>query len=96
MPPLSSPAGSARLPIDIRRFSWIRPLAADYAFAHAKLAAMELGVNRRSGLKRYALRSTLVGADLHFAELDDPRAGKRGEDGMVPTWFSCVRFDEKL
>jgi bacillithiol biosynthesis cysteine-adding enzyme BshC len=36
--PLSSLASSARLPIDIRRFSWIRPLAADYAFAHAKLA----------------------------------------------------------
>jgi len=31
------PAG-ARLPIDIRRFPWIRRLAADYVFDHARVA----------------------------------------------------------
>jgi bacillithiol biosynthesis cysteine-adding enzyme BshC len=31
-------AAGARLPIDIRRFPWIRRLAADYAFDHSRLA----------------------------------------------------------
>jgi bacillithiol synthase len=31
-------ASGARLPIDIRRFPWIRPLAADYAFDYARVA----------------------------------------------------------
>jgi bacillithiol biosynthesis cysteine-adding enzyme BshC len=40
LPPsgLSTLPTTAPLPIDIRRFSWIRPLAADYAFAFTKLA----------------------------------------------------------
>jgi bacillithiol biosynthesis cysteine-adding enzyme BshC len=33
----------APLPIDTRRFPWIRPLAADYAFAHAQLSAFFAG-----------------------------------------------------
>ena len=31
-------AAVARLPIDIRRFPWIRPLAADYVFDHSRVA----------------------------------------------------------
>ena len=31
-------AASARLPIDIRRFPWIRRLAADYVFDHSRVA----------------------------------------------------------
>ena len=40
LPPsgLSTLPTTAPLPIDIRRFSWIRPLAADYAHAYSKLA----------------------------------------------------------
>jgi bacillithiol biosynthesis cysteine-adding enzyme BshC len=34
---------TAPLPIDTRRFSWIRPLAADYAFAHGQLSAFFAG-----------------------------------------------------
>jgi bacillithiol biosynthesis cysteine-adding enzyme BshC len=31
-------AATSRIPIDIRRFPWIRPLVADYAFDHARVA----------------------------------------------------------
>ena len=31
-------ATTSRIPIDIRRFPWIRPLVADYAFDYAKVA----------------------------------------------------------
>jgi bacillithiol biosynthesis cysteine-adding enzyme BshC len=34
----SGDAASARLPIDIRRFPWIRRLAADYVFDHSRVA----------------------------------------------------------
>jgi bacillithiol biosynthesis cysteine-adding enzyme BshC len=36
--PQSGVAATSRIPIDIRRFPWIRPLVADYAFDHAKVA----------------------------------------------------------
>jgi len=35
--------GSTRTAIDVRRFSWIRPLAADYAFDFAKIAPLYAG-----------------------------------------------------
>ena len=38
MIPQSGVAATSRIPIDIRRFPWIRPLVADYAFDHAKVA----------------------------------------------------------
>lgn len=39
--PIASTA--ARLPVDIRQFPWIRPLAADYAFEYAKVAPFFAG-----------------------------------------------------
>lgn len=38
MIPQSGVATASRIPIDIRRFPWIRPLVADYAYDHAKVA----------------------------------------------------------
>ena len=35
--------GSTRTAIDVRRFSWIRPLAGDYAFDFAKVAPLYAG-----------------------------------------------------
>lgn len=43
MPSQSGLATSARLPIDIRRFPWIRRLAADYAFAYEGVAEFFAG-----------------------------------------------------
>ena len=45
LPPsgLSTLPTTAPLPIDIRRFPWIRPLAADYAFAYPQLAEFFAG-----------------------------------------------------
>jgi bacillithiol synthase len=39
----SQPPESARIPVDIRRFPWIRKLAADYAFAFPSLAPFFAG-----------------------------------------------------
>ena len=41
--PSAASASAARLPIDIRRFPWIRRLAADYAFDYARLAPFFAG-----------------------------------------------------
>ena len=43
MIPQSALATSARLPVDIRRFPWIRRLAADYAFAYENVAEFFAG-----------------------------------------------------
>ncbi len=43
MIPQSALSTSARLPIDIRRFPWIRRLAADYAFAYGNVAEFFAG-----------------------------------------------------
>ncbi len=39
----SDPSESARIPVDIRRFPWVRKLAADYAFSFASLASFFSG-----------------------------------------------------
>ena len=41
------PASSGRLPVDIRRFPWIRRLASDYAFDFSRLADFFAGNPRR-------------------------------------------------
>ena len=42
-PPGGDPASSGRLPVDIRRFPWIRRLASDYAFDFSRLADFYAG-----------------------------------------------------
>jgi bacillithiol biosynthesis cysteine-adding enzyme BshC len=43
LPQSGSTATSARLPVDIRRFPWIKPLAADHAHAFSKVAEFFAG-----------------------------------------------------
>ena len=40
---VDDPASTAKLPVDIRRFPWIRRLVADYAFDYPKLADFYAG-----------------------------------------------------
>src|SRR6185503_7690236 len=54
----SGAATSSRIPIDIRRFPWIRPLVADYAFDHAKVAAFVAGDPRDPHAWREAIART--------------------------------------
>ena len=55
MPPQSTLATSARLPIDIRRFPWIKRLAVDYAFAYDSLAGFFAGDPRQAEAWRGAV-----------------------------------------
>ncbi len=48
-------ATTSRIPIDIRRFPWIRPLVADYAFDHAKVADFFAGDPRDARAWREAI-----------------------------------------
>ena len=55
MPPGPGVATTSRIPIDIRRFPWIRPLVADYAFDHAKVADFFAGDPRDARAWREAI-----------------------------------------
>jgi len=54
------PAGSTRAPVDIRRFSWITRLAADYAFSFPSLAPFFSGDPSARDAWRSAIASTLA------------------------------------
>jgi bacillithiol biosynthesis cysteine-adding enzyme BshC len=51
-------ATASRIPIDIRRFPWIKPLVADYAFEHAKVADFFAGDPREPQAWREAIART--------------------------------------
>ena len=51
-------ATASRIPTDIRRFPWIRPLVADYAFDHAKVADLFAGDPRDAHAWREAIART--------------------------------------
>lgn len=71
---------TAKLPIDIRRFPWIRRLAADYAYAYANLADFFAGDPADPG----AWRDAIAGAQRHdrnrtgIAEVVRAQQEKRG------------------
>ena len=54
----SSAATSSRIPVDIRRFPWIKPLVADYAFDYAKVSAFFAGDPRDARAWREAIART--------------------------------------
>jgi hypothetical protein len=56
-------ATTSRIPIDIRRFAWIRPLVADYAFDHAKVADFFAGDPRDPHAWREAIARTRAHRD---------------------------------
>ena len=59
-------ASSGRLPVDIRRFPWIRRLASDYAFDYARLADFFAGDPRDAA----AWRDAIARAARHRRERD--------------------------
>jgi bacillithiol synthase len=70
-------ATSGRLPVDIRRFPWIRRLASDYAFDYLRLAEFFAGNPGDGG----AWRDAIARASSH----------QRRRDGLVETLISQQR-----
>lgn len=54
----SSTATTSRIPVDIRRFPWIKPLVADYAFDYAKVSEFFAGDPRDAHAWREAIART--------------------------------------
>jgi bacillithiol biosynthesis cysteine-adding enzyme BshC len=77
-----------RLPIDIRRFSWIRRLAADYAFDYARLAAFFAGNPADPAAWRDAIRRTTTHARDRDAIADVVQAQQR-QRGAPPEAFAA-------
>src|SRR5258707_4711993 len=71
-------ATSSHIPIDIRRFPWIRPLVADYAFDHAKVADFFAGDPRDARAWREAIARARAHARSHEAIADIVHAQQRG------------------
>ena len=67
----------ARLPIDIRRFPWIRRLAADYVFDHARVADFFAGNPDDPAAWRDAIARTHQHARHHEAVADAVQAQQR-------------------
>jgi hypothetical protein len=54
-------ATASRIPVDIRRLPWIKPLVADYAFDHAKVAQFFAGDPHDARAWREAIARTRAG-----------------------------------
>jgi bacillithiol biosynthesis cysteine-adding enzyme BshC len=67
-------ATASRIPIDIRRFPWIKPLVADYAFDHGKVADFFAGDPRDAQAWREAIARTRAHARSREAMADIIRA----------------------
>jgi len=67
-------ATSSHIPIDIRRFPWIRPLVADYAFDHARVADFFAGDPREPRAWREAIARARAQARSRDAIADVVRA----------------------
>ena len=63
-------AATARIPIDIRRFPWIKPLVADYAFDYAKVADFYAGDPRDASAWREAIARSRAHGRAHGAIAD--------------------------
>ena len=70
-------AAGARLPIDIRRFPWIRRLAADYVFDHSRVADFFAGNPDDPAAWRDAIARTQRHARQHAAVADLVQAQQR-------------------
>ena len=71
-------ATTSRIPIDIRRFPWIRPLVADYAFDHAKVADFFAGDPRDARARRQAIARAHAHERSRDAIADIVRAQQQG------------------
>ncbi len=70
MIPQSGLATTAALPVDIRRFPWIRPLAADYAFNYDRLSPFFAGDPRSKEAWRGAIARAQSAARTRAATAD--------------------------
>ena len=70
MIPQPGVAATARIAIDIRRFPWIKPLVADYAFEYAKVADFYAGDPRDAQAWREAIARTRAHPRAHDAIAD--------------------------
>ena len=73
---------TARLPIDIRRFPWIRRLAADYVFDHARVADFFAGNPDDPAAWRDAIARTHQ-LDRQRDAIETHRAPSPGRDRRV-------------
>src|SRR5215831_1564804 len=55
---VTTAATSSRIPVDIRRFPWIKPFVADYAFDYAKVSAFFAGDPREARAWHEAIART--------------------------------------
>ncbi len=70
-------ATTSRIPIDIRRFPWIRPLVADYAFEYAKVGDFFAGDPRDAHAWREAIARTRAHARSRDTIADIVQAQQR-------------------
>ena len=72
-------ATASRIPVDIRRLPWIKPLVVDYAFDHARVAPFFAGVDR-GGLLRV---SSNVPDHVHLHGYDIMRDVGPGQPAQI-------------
>ena len=85
-------ATTSRIPIDIRRFPWIRPLVADYAFDHAKVADFFAGDPRDARAWREAIGRARAHARSREAIADIVQAQQRGRGAPAGAIEAAARL----
>jgi bacillithiol biosynthesis cysteine-adding enzyme BshC len=85
-------ATTSRIPIDIRRFPWIRPLVADYAFDHAKVADFFAGDPRDPRAWREAIARARAHARSREAIADIVHAQQRGRAAPAEAIEAAARL----
>src|SRR5258708_2958783 len=92
VPPGSGVATTSRIPIDIRRFPWIRPLVADYAFDHAKVADFFAGDPRDARAWREAITQARAHGRSREAIADIVHAQQRGRGAPAEALEASARL----
>ena len=75
---MTTAATTSRIPVDIRRFPWIKPLVADYAFDYAKVAEFFAGDPRDARAWREAIARTQAHPRSRDAIADVIQAQQQG------------------
>ena len=87
-------ATTSRIPIDIRRFPWIRPLVADYAFDHGRVADFFAGDPRDAHAWREAIRRARAHARSREAIADIVQAQQRGRGAPPEAIAAAARLGD--
>jgi bacillithiol biosynthesis cysteine-adding enzyme BshC len=79
LPPTGLASPAARIPIELRRFPWIKPLAADYACDYPRLAEFFAGDPSDAGAWRESIaRVQRHPRDRHIADIVTAQQQRRG------------------